>query len=337
MSIGEPEMPDLQKPKIELISKPEDFDEFSITEDWSQLGGNTGHYSISSRHFIDQNYPVGDLQDPFEKEKIKAQIEKRLAHEDFRDDYLNYTSMRDNAYPQQGRTGFCGPAAFMYALLIDRPDLYKQYIVDLWDFGEAKLGKLQIKASKGVKRPTDLTIDWNGQTLMPAIDWMTMASLSDSSNLIFSSAKASDMQIGDITGPGTMDHWFEGVGSERVYVDISPFPGSSKFIPGTITVADVIKFNQYIEQGHHAVLLIGSALLAPEGREPFFTKFKNHWIVAIEPFYIEGTTQLVHEETPLDTMISVKIFTWGGVVIQEFTLKKLLKYWYGGMIYERIS
>lgn len=329
-------MTDSQKAKIDLISKPDDFDTLPVAKDWTALGGHTSYYTVSSRHFIDQNYPIGHGRDPFEKEKIKAQIEKRLAHENFRDVDLNYTVNDINAYPQQGSTGFCGPAVFMYALLVDRPDLYKQYIADLWDFGEAELGELKIKASKNVKRPTDLTIGWDGQTLMPAIDWMTMASLRDSTNLIFSSDQASKIQTGDISAPGSLDYWFGKMGAERVFVNISPFPGSSRYIPGTITVNDVLRFNHYIAEGYHAVLLIASALLVEYREAKFVEKFKNHWIVATEPFKIAGTHQLVSKDTPLDTPLEVEMFTWGEVKKYEFTLRELIKYWYGGMIYTRI-
>jgi len=33
--------------------------------------------------------------------------------------------------PNQQETSLCGPAAFFYALLKDRPDLYAQSIIDL--------------------------------------------------------------------------------------------------------------------------------------------------------------------------------------------------------------
>ncbi len=317
-------MPNPQPPETDSTPKQDDFETLNK------------NYNPSHHHFIDQNFPVGHSHNPFEKEKIEAQLESRLAHQKLNNTSLNHTYCKNNAYPHQGLTGFCGPAAFMYALLMDRPDLYKQYIIDLWLFGKADLGNLKIKASKMVKKPTDLTHQDSGKTRIPAIDWISMASLRDSSNLFFSSASASCMQIGDITGPNSLDNWFQGVGSKRIYMNISPFFGPSKFIPGVITMKDVLKFNQYIEKGHHAVLLIGSALLAPEGNQSFFTKFKNHWIVAVEPFKIAETELIIDEEIILDTNVSVKIFTWGEVKKYQFPLRKLLRYWYGGMIYTHI-
>ena len=37
--------------------------------------------------------------------------------------------------PNQMSTSYCGPAAFLYCLLEDRPDLYVAYAIGLWEHG----------------------------------------------------------------------------------------------------------------------------------------------------------------------------------------------------------
>jgi hypothetical protein len=47
---------------------------------------------------------------------------------------MNYSS-----YPNQGWTSLCGPASFFYCLQMDRPDVYKQAVNELWLHGKTKI------------------------------------------------------------------------------------------------------------------------------------------------------------------------------------------------------
>ncbi|HBL6926974.1 TPA: hypothetical protein LSH75_004624, partial [Citrobacter koseri] len=72
------------------------------------------------RVFIDSQFPVGHSFDPFEKSKIERQLKARLAHTSSPQDYMR------GRYPDQNRSSLCGPAAFLYTLLIDNPQLYSK-------------------------------------------------------------------------------------------------------------------------------------------------------------------------------------------------------------------
>ncbi|EPK6164138.1 hypothetical protein KY207_003242 [Providencia stuartii] len=92
--------------------------------------------TVPERQFIAKNYPVGSPKDPFAKNLIETDIERRLNH---------YT------FPDQGWTSLCGPAALFYCLQKDRPDIYAQSARELWQYGRTKIGMLEITPSNSYK------------------------------------------------------------------------------------------------------------------------------------------------------------------------------------------
>lgn len=91
----------------------------------------------TARVFNDPANPIGTASDPFEKSKIADQLRARVAKAHGQQPT---SQSRIAAYPNQQDTSLCGPAAFFYALLMDRPDLYAQAITELWETGETKIG-----------------------------------------------------------------------------------------------------------------------------------------------------------------------------------------------------
>lgn len=121
------------------------------------------------------------------------------------------------AEPSQVSTNYCGPAAFLYCLLEDRPDLYAAYAIGLWRYAAWKLGSLEIDndpttVASMVKiqraaRP--------GTQSISELDWMTMSSLSVSTRPSFVSGGGAtpDDEFKAITYPGVVRGWFQSVGS----------------------------------------------------------------------------------------------------------------------------
>lgn len=131
-------------------------------------GGETKliQITVPERPFIAKEYPIGTPQDPFEKNKIESDINKRFYHQSF---------------PFQASASVCGPAAFFYCLQKDRPDVYVQVARDLWRYGKTKIGKLNIVPGEGCRHPVGHFYDD-----ISGLDWMTLAGLRDSENAIFS-------------------------------------------------------------------------------------------------------------------------------------------------------
>lgn len=120
-------------------------------------------------------HPVGDPLDPFTRTKVEKQLSDRL----------NYLS-----FPDQNRAMLCGSAAFFYCLQKDRPDLYKQSIIDLWKTGTTKIGSLEITPSMKTRHPKEY---FQGDLeKISAVDWILLASLRDSENSIMNHNSPSD-------------------------------------------------------------------------------------------------------------------------------------------------
>lgn len=122
--------------------------------------------------------------------------------------------------PRQVGTSYCGPAAFLYCLLEDRPDLYVSYAISLWTHGEYDFRSgatvLEVDSTAGTRAALQ-----EARKAQPArhfisdLDWMTMAPLSASTrpfSRVFGTPEPDD-QVGSISYPGVVKGWFAAVGA----------------------------------------------------------------------------------------------------------------------------
>lgn len=146
---------------------------------------------------------------PVTRDVLAAQLERRLTGHDL---------------PYQFNTSYCGCAAFLVALLVDRPDLYTSYAIGLWTgdhftFQGKDGAKLTVSAASG----TMTTLagiqagDKSRTSAISDIDWMTMASLSGSSHSgpaqPVAAPKGLKSTWNAITWPSMMRNWFTSVGA----------------------------------------------------------------------------------------------------------------------------
>ena len=111
----------------------------------------------------------------------------------------------DPSKQNQFKASLCGPAAFLYCVLEEHPEVYTQYVIDLYKTGEGRLGKLTIKPSSGCRAypaPKDK---------IHPVDWIALASLRDFENTLFDYSSADDTAAG-ITMPHTLAAWFSKLG-----------------------------------------------------------------------------------------------------------------------------
>ncbi len=275
---------------------------------------------IKERVFNDPAHPMGTPRDPFEKSKIHEQIEARLAK-------AQGGSLKRfhpiSAYPDQKETSLCGPATFFYALLMDRPDLYAKAITELWETGETTIGQLHIKPSHGACNPKNFSHGAEGDRIW-AIDWITLASLRDSENILFAYDEPDDMFSG-ITLPAGLRKWFKQAGAEILF-DNTQFSSH-------INQNQLSELFQYIRPGTHVATLIGAGMLAANAGQ-----MKNHWVTWEQPAKtLSGP--ITPATAPSDTISSSKIFSWGELLHQipaGSTLQTILKYIYGGLVFSKI-
>jgi hypothetical protein len=261
-------------------------------------GDNTVELKITipERAFIAKEYPTGHKDDPFEKNKIESEIQERLSKRN---------------YPTQGWASLCGPAAFFYCLQMDRPDIYEQAARELWEHGRTKIGQLEIKPGDGCRHPKGTFYDGKYKKIS-GLDWITLAGLRDSENMIFSYDEADDRAAG-VTMWGKLNEWFEKAGYEKVFDNVGLTHRN---------MDDLNLLNNYASQGYKVVTLISDTVLS-RGRTGGMT-YKSHWIVW------EGTTEEV------DGNIELNLFSWGDIyqqIRENTTPDAFINQLFGGLVF----
>ncbi|MEI2266698.1 hypothetical protein [Erwinia sp. CGal63] len=266
-------------------------------------GGETKRVTITrpKRPFIAKEYPVGSPRDPFEKKTIERQIDKRFNGFDF---------------PGQIAASVCGPAAFFYCLQKDRPDVYAQAARELWQYGKTKIGNLIILPGEGCRHPAGIFYFDNGDPKITGTDWMTLAGLRDSENMILS-FDTLDSPVAGITMWQTLTEWFEKAGYEKVFSNVGITQAG---------IQGIRNLNKYIEQDYRVVTLINDGLLENSTQK---TTLPTHWIVWESP---------VTQDT--NGYISLNLFSWGKAINWIKPQKDLhffINRFFGGMVFKPLS
>ncbi|CDH33210.1 hypothetical protein [Xenorhabdus bovienii] len=265
-------------------------------------GDNTVELKITipERMFIAEEYPIGHPDDPFEKSKIESEIQGRLSK---------------TTVPDQGGASLCGPAAFFYCLQMDRPDIYEQAARELWEHGKTKIGQLEIKPGDGCRHPKGSFYNQYGARIS-GLDWLTLASLRDSENIIFSYDEVDD-QVAGITMWEMLTEWFEKAGYEKVFSNV----GLSH-----CNMNDLMTLNDYASQGYKVITLISDTMLG-RGRSNG-VKYKSHWIV---------WNGVVKENKQ---QVELELFSWGDTYQQiksNTTMDSFLNQLFGGVVFKPLK
>ncbi|MCS3604099.1 hypothetical protein M2371_003335 [Buttiauxella sp. BIGb0471] len=275
----------------------------------------------SHRIFIDSQFPVGHPDDPFEKSKIERQLAARLKFQPSPNDYMK------NKYPDQQDSSLCGPAAFIYSLLKDRPDLYANFIKELWNTGSSELVNITISPSKGTTTPINYTKP-TGRTRVPAIDWIALASLRDCENTIMSYSSPDD-EISGITMPDSIVNWASAVGSNIIYHEMK----ITHFSRDTI-----VQLSQYVDSSNHVAILIDHELLLG-GR----TGYPTHWVVWESKLKNALTNNPININTSDSELVCLDLFSWGEMksmnsfdINRNRGFKDFCSFIYGAVVFSKI-
>ncbi|ATA23924.1 hypothetical protein BIY26_05040 [Brenneria goodwinii] len=266
-------------------------------------GDNTKRLKLSlpERAFIAKEYPVGSYLDPFEKNLIEDQIQARF-------NKMNY--------PTQGWGSLCGPAALFYCLQMDRPDVYAQTARDLWLYGKAKIGRLEIAPGDECRHPSGPFYDTTSQIPYPMIlgvDWITLASLRDSENTILSYDSVSSPVAG-VTMSNALSEWFEKIGYEKIFDNVSI---------NRIQTQEIALLNSYIKKGCKVITLICDNLLVNGSPNPII--YPTHWVVW------DGEAKVNNGYVSLD------LFSWGQIqsyVRPNMTMDMFASRIFGGLVFK---
>ncbi|MEG0870349.1 MAG: hypothetical protein RSG77_25375 [Hafnia sp.] len=268
------------------------------------------------RFFVSLEHPIGDPLDPFTKNIIKNELDTRKA--------ASLLGPEGDYYPNQYYSMLCGPAAFYYCLMMDRYDIYEQLVWELWSYGKGMLGSFLLQPSAHTMKVNDLFAGLNNPRVS-AIDWITMASLRDSSNNLLKYESVGD-KVSAITLWGDIEKWMVSAGARKIFSNISMYHSN---------INDICKLNSLMNKDVHIFSLISAGMLQQGADVPF----KDHWIVW------DGELKLVNgghltNKTDLKELVSLRLFSWGEVkdnsLRASLTLGDFLSYTFGGMVFTKI-
>ncbi|CBJ80889.1 hypothetical protein XBJ1_3780 [Xenorhabdus bovienii SS-2004] len=92
-------------------------------------------------------------------------------------------------------------------------------------------------------------------TRISGLDWLTLASLRDSENMIMSYDEVDD-ELAGITMWGKLTEWFEKSGYEKVFSNVGLSHSN---------IDDIVTLSDYYNKGYHVVTLISAGMLSDFG------------------------------------------------------------------------
>lgn len=287
--------------------------------------------------YWDKSYSDDDNRQPFDEKRIKAEIKARRFKTLYTES-IGGLSLRQLAYPNQADTSLCGPAAFWYCVLKDKPDLYEKAALDLLNHGRAQVRGLTISPTSANRHPKNIYKKSNYNANMSGLDWMLLAGLRDSANTfhpykVYENTGGMKEGLAGLTGPGRLESWFRAVGcnvSNSSYADYV-------FDMNHPDLTLITKFSEAAKNPDcHVITLIGAGMLKGGGNTP---PEKNHWIVWEGPIRVNGDQTL--KQSVYDSPVKLKAFSWGEIndnyLRDGLTLRQLVSYVFGGFVASKIS
>lgn len=227
----------------------------------------------------------------------------------------------------QGQSSLCGPAVFVYCLARRKPNVYAQYVIDLYEKGEATIGRLNVKPGRDCKNYQP-----PAESKMDAVDWIALAGLRDSENRVLDYDAYTD-QLSGITLPGDVAKWFA-FGDFKAIRNVT----NKVFDKDLHTL---LKAHQAFSTGACVCLFVGANILQgfPKGKSP-----ADHWVVLASAIRIDGKAadpllaqgrKVNQDEALMSKTIEFTMFTWAddSYCVNHFkptlTVGEFLDYFYG--------
>ncbi|MTV12274.1 MULTISPECIES: hypothetical protein [Bradyrhizobium] len=185
----------------------------------------------------------------------------------------------------QDQASMCGPSALMFSYASDKPGQYARFAIDLYQKGQANLGRLLIKPGKDVKNYTP-------PYSLDHVDWLTCASIRDSENWFLDfddTGRISD--VAGITLPSEMEQWFRKAGYQDVREETN-----LKFSKGLDSVNEA---NALLAGGYRVCLFISANMIEYDDQSDEGSVLTRHWVVLRDRIQVSSGN------------VTTTIFTWG--------------------------
>jgi hypothetical protein len=174
----------------------------------------------------------------------------------------------------------------MFSYASDKPASYARFAIDLYQKGQANLGRLLVKPGRDVRNFTP-------PSTLDHIDWLTCASLRDSENWFLDFDDTGTISdLAGVTLPSEMEQWFRKAG----YQDVREDTNVSRFHKDIDTVNDA---NDLFDKGYRVCLFISANMTDADDQSDSGSVFTMHWVVLREKIQVMGGN------------VKTKIFTWG--------------------------
>lgn len=220
----------------------------------------------------------------------------------------------------QASTSLCGPAVFFYCLAKDCPALYAKSVIELYLHGETRINNLYIKPSSSCKKAA---LPDN----MASIDWVTLASLTDSSNSLYNYDSDTDKFSG-ITLPSKLESWFKAAGYKHINKHTNLFFDKS--------IDNLLKAKNAFKEGKNVCLFLSAKSLE---NPTTISLIPNHWVVMSRHLKV-GTPRSISfstsEEEIKDKKFDLEVFTWGQEAFnmnkKQLSLYEFSDYYFGYVV-----
>ncbi len=185
---------------------------------------------------------------------------------------------------QQTGMWTCGSAAMLYELARNKPQTYASYAQQLYYRGKATVGPYKVKPSKAVRdfsgtattifdRNWTPTTPFTGTPLGGEADWLTMASLRDSSNWLMDVSGTFLSNVGALTLPSQLSEWCSKLGFSNVENHTN--------LVATKSPVDIVNAGNELNNNGKIVFLFVDGGITPGGnrakRPPGL--IPTHWVV----------------------------------------------------------
>ncbi len=185
----------------------------------------------------------------------------------------------------QGAASLCCPAAFFYCVLNYKPELYVQYVIDLFTKGKARIGSLKVEPSLACR------VYQPPRDKIAPVDWVALASLRDSTNIVMDIASVND-DVASRSRSGEVAGWLRKIGYTSVRDDSNWYFNKGR--------KEIEAFARDTRVYRDVCLFINDNMLVDATSKRKST-FMNHCIVVDEP------------PTLQNGQISMSVYTYGDI------------------------
>ncbi len=249
-------------------------------------------WSYSHHRLNQQSSPL--MEPPPSQVAAFPNIDRHTLYEEVRDRMMNPWMI------DQAATSLCGCAVVLYLTAKYRPGMYSEYVINLYETGDAMLGNLRVTPGKDCKNYTPVATH--------GADWVGLAGLRDSENSIFDYDEEDDRLAG-INFPREVHSWFESTGFTIIDHDTD--------VVGTNNEAALRKAADLKRQGFEVVILLRARWL--QASQPVIPLVPDHWVVLTSDIDLTGPN-------PVFTC-----FSWGNPAFEldRTSIPNWRDYWFG--------